>query len=74
MSADTYWAKSSLSISSGVEVGSLPDGTIGVRNSANPESLVLRFTREEWRAFLGGVMNEEFNQFGMEFLQAPRCR
>jgi hypothetical protein len=34
--ADTYWAKSSLSTSNGIEVGSLPDGTIGVRNSVNP--------------------------------------
>ena len=41
------WVKSSLSFSNGncVEVASLTDGTIGVRNSRDPEGPVLRLRR-----------------------------
>jgi hypothetical protein len=61
-----YWIKSSLSFSNGncVEVASLPDGEIGVRDSKHPEGAVLRFTSDEWDAFLGGVRNGEFDSFG----------
>ena len=57
------WVKSSLSYANGncVEVTSLPGGTIGVRNSRDCAGPVLRFTSEEWRAFLGGVRNGEFD-------------
>ena len=56
------WVKSSLSFANGncVEVAGLPDGGIGVRNSRDPEGPVLRFTPDEWRAFLGGVRGGEF--------------
>ena len=64
--SDSYWAKSSLSFSNGncVEVASLPEGDVGVRNSRDSEGLVLRFTSDEWQAFLGGVRNGEFDSFG----------
>ncbi len=60
------WVKSSLSFSNGncVEVASLPDSGIGVRNSRDPEGAVLRFTSDEWHAFLGGARNGEFDSFG----------
>lgn len=60
------WIKSSLSFSNGncVEVASLPEGEIGVRDSKDSEGPVLRFTSDEWRAFLGGVHNGEFDSFG----------
>jgi hypothetical protein len=60
------WVKSSLSFSNGncVEVASLADDEIGVRNSRHPEGAVLRFTPDEWHAFLGGVRNGEFDGFG----------
>jgi hypothetical protein len=60
------WVKSSLSFSNGncVEVTELPGGTIGVRNSRDPAGPVLRFTREEWDAFLGGARLGEFDRFG----------
>ncbi|MBV9092337.1 MAG: DUF397 domain-containing protein [Streptosporangiaceae bacterium] len=63
-----YWVKSSLSLYNGncVEVASLPDGGIGVRNSRNPAGAVLRFTPDEWHAFLGGVRNGEFDGFGRQ--------
>jgi Domain of unknown function (DUF397) len=64
--SDSYWIKSSLSFSNGncVEVASLPHGEIGVRDSKNSAGPVLRFTSDEWHAFLGGVRNGEFDSFG----------
>jgi len=64
--SDSYWTKSSLSFSNGncVEVASLPDGEIGVRDSKDSEGPVLRFTSDEWHAFLGGARNGEFDNFG----------
>ena len=60
------WIKSSLSFSNGncVEVSDLPGGAIGVRNSRDREGPVLRFTPDEWHAFLGGVRKGEFDGFG----------
>jgi hypothetical protein len=60
------WVKSSLSFANGncVEVSHLPEGVIGVRNSRDPSGPVLRFTPDEWHAFLGGARNGEFDHFG----------
>ena len=60
------WVKSSLSYANGncVEVASLSGNEIGVRNSREAEGAVLRFTPDEWHAFLGGVRNGEFDRFG----------
>jgi Domain of unknown function (DUF397) len=60
------WVKSSLSFSNGgcVEVASLPDGGVGVRNSRDSKGPVLHFTPNEWHCFLGGVLNGEFDSFG----------
>jgi len=59
------WFKSSLSYANGncVEVASLDGGEIGVRNSRDCSGPVLRFTSDEWVAFLGGVRNGEFDAF-----------
>jgi hypothetical protein len=61
------WIKSSASFSNGncVQVTSLPDGQIGVRDSKNPGGPILRFTPGEWHAFLAGARNGEFDSFGM---------
>ncbi len=63
---DSTWVKSSLSFAQGncVEVSNQPGGTIGVRNSRDSRGPVLRFTSDEWQAFLGGVRNGEFDDFG----------
>ena len=64
--SDSRWLKSSLSFSNGncVEVANLPNGEIGVRDSKDSQGPVLRFTSDEWHAFLGGVRNGEFDSFG----------
>ena len=46
-----------------VEVGSLPGGSVAVRDAKDPErrsSLV--FTADEWSAFVAGVKNGEFDE------------
>ena len=60
------WIKSSLSFANGncVEVASLPDHEVGVRDSKDTEGPVLRFTPDEWHAFIGGVRNGEFDSYG----------
>jgi Domain of unknown function (DUF397) len=65
---NAVWAKSSLSFSNGncVEVTELPGGAVGVRNSRNPGGPVLRFSRDEWDAFLGGARLGEFDRFGTQ--------
>ncbi len=59
------WAKSSLSHANGncVEVADLPERQVGMRDSKDADGLVLRFPPEEWRAFLGGIQNGEFDKF-----------
>jgi hypothetical protein len=58
------WVKSSLSYANGdcVEVASLADGHVGVRDSKDAEGPILRFTSSEWRAFIAGVRNGEFDK------------
>ena len=46
-------------------IGEQEVGEIGVRNSRESEGAVLRFTSDEWHAFLGGVRNGEFDRFCM---------
>jgi hypothetical protein len=64
--AGSRWVKSSLSFANGncVEVASLPDHEVGVRDSKDTEGPVLRFTPDEWHAFIGGVRNGEFDSYG----------
>ena len=64
--SDPKWIKSSLSFSNGncVEVADLAEGKVGVRHSKHTDGPVLRFTPDEWHAFLGGVRQGEFDRFG----------
>jgi hypothetical protein len=56
------WTKSSLCFTGGacVEVQVTEFGDVLVRNSTDPGGPVIRYTRAEWEAFTGGVLNGEF--------------
>ena len=60
------WIKSSLSFANGncVELADLPDGTVGIRHSRDSDGPVLRFTPDEWVAFLAGARRGEFDRLG----------
>jgi Domain of unknown function (DUF397) len=59
------WTKSSLSHANGncVEIANIANGQVGMRDSKNITGPVLGISPEEWRAFLGGVRNGEFDNF-----------
>jgi hypothetical protein len=61
--AGSPWTKSSLSHANGncVEVADIEGGQVGMRDSKNIAGPVLGISPEEWRAFLGGVRNGEFD-------------
>jgi hypothetical protein len=62
------WTKSSLSHANGncVEVADLPERQVGMRDSKNAAGLVLRFPPEEFRAFLDGIRQGEFDSFAAQ--------
>src|SRR5215472_16250596 len=72
-SVGLFWIKSSLSYcnSNCVEVASLPDGEVGVRDSKDPSGPVLRFTPGEWHAFWGGARNGDFEVLGGKLENGP---
>jgi hypothetical protein len=59
-----WWRKSRRSNSQGacVELGSLADGSIAVRNSRHPDGPALLYTRAEIQALIGGVKKGDFDQ------------
>ncbi len=50
----------------GVEVAFLASGNIGLRDAKNPDGPALIFTPGEWRAFVAGAKDGEFNRPGAE--------
>jgi hypothetical protein len=57
------WHKSTRSNNGGacVEVATNLPGIVAVRDSKNSESQVLVFVHEEWRAFVSGVRDGQFD-------------
>jgi hypothetical protein len=57
------WHKSTRSGSSGdcVEVADNLPGVVAVRDSKDPAGLALIFTSDEWKAFVGGIRDGEFD-------------
>jgi Domain of unknown function (DUF397) len=64
-SADGNWRKSKASLPDGncVEVA-FGDEAVRVRHSQDPSGSVLYFSYSEWRAFLTGARNGEFDPPG----------
>lgn len=59
------WRKATASGSNGcVELAPLVDGGVAVRDSKDPASPILSFTRHEWSAFLDGLAKGEFDHLG----------
>lgn len=63
---DTHWVKSSLSFcnSNCVEVASLSAGQVGVRDSKDTAGPILRFSADDWHAFLHQARNGQFDSIG----------
>lgn len=58
------WRKAEQSSAQGsdcVEVAELSDGGRAVRHSKDPDGPRLRFTASEWKAFIAGVKDGEFD-------------
>jgi hypothetical protein len=57
------WRKSSYSNSQGncVEFAALPDGSVAVRNSRDPQGPALVYTRAEVSALIAGAKDGEFD-------------
>ncbi|MDF5753957.1 DUF397 domain-containing protein [Spongiactinospora sp. TRM90649] len=55
------WLKSSYSGGGNCVEVSVASGAIGVRDSKQPGGALLRFTAEEWNAFVVGVKAGEFD-------------
>ncbi|MEV1023986.1 DUF397 domain-containing protein [Streptomyces sp. NPDC050264] len=60
--SDAQWRSAPGSPAHGpVEVASLGDGGVAMRNPADPRGLVLRFNAREWEAFRLGALHGEFD-------------
>jgi Domain of unknown function (DUF397) len=59
----THWRTSSFSGNNGtcVELATLPDGSIVMRNSNHPADGLVLFTRAEMKAWIAGVKAGEFD-------------
>lgn len=63
MDDNLMWFKSTFSSGNGqcVECAHLPDSGMAVRDTKNRSGAVLRFAKDEWKAFLESVQYGEFD-------------
>jgi hypothetical protein len=63
MNDNLMWFKSTFSSGNGqcVECAHLSDGGMAVRDTKKRSGADLRFTADEWKAFLAGVRSGEFD-------------
>ena len=66
VSDELNWSKSSFSNTSCVETAAYGDGRVAVRDSKDPAAGFLLYEPAEWRAFLAGVRNGEFDHLAAE--------
>ena len=60
---DLDWRKATASGNNGcVEVAPLPDGGVALRDSKDPFSPILSFTRHEWIFFVDGISRGDFDR------------
>jgi len=62
---DAQWRKSSFSGDNGnscVEVATLPDGAVAVRDTKDRSLTAHRYPGPEWAAFLSGLRDGEFDR------------
>ncbi|MFI2616660.1 DUF397 domain-containing protein [Streptomyces sp. NPDC018584] len=45
-----------------IEIAYLPNGAVAMRNAADPDGPVLRYTAAEWEAFVLGARDGEFGE------------
>ncbi|MFE2936574.1 DUF397 domain-containing protein [Streptomyces sp. NPDC059278] len=43
------------------EIARLPGGAVAMRQTSDPAGTILRFTEAEWKAYLDGVADREFD-------------
>lgn len=55
-----YKASASTGANNCVETQFYADGSVDVRNSKDPQGPVVRFTNDEWAAFVAGAKGQEF--------------
>jgi hypothetical protein len=63
--ATAQWFKSTRSNGGGgncVEACRLADGGMAIRDSKDPAGPILFFTPDEWKAFIGGAKDGEFDR------------
>ena len=58
---DMEWRKSSFSANHNCVEFRRVEGGVEVRNSKRPDEATIRYTASEWRAFIAGVKNGEFD-------------
>jgi hypothetical protein len=54
-----------------VEVAAAGDGTVAVRDSKHPDGALLRYSAAEWRDFIAGAKNGEFDDLVEPDIQPP---